>query len=144
MGSRDSHVLLERKTKLLYNPRLYYMFKVNNINYRTRFKICSKLTKKTTEWYYWRRLDPYLLTLKIFCALSYRFDCWLWAYNVGRNCNFFWLLSSNKTDPKWTQNGLCFHFGVKFYFGVRYFIISVPLTSGEVKLTSVQMSLRSI
>ena len=31
------------------------MLKANNRNARTRFKICSKLIRKTTEWYHGRR-----------------------------------------------------------------------------------------
>ena len=33
------------------------MFKVNNINSRTRCEICSKLTIKTTERRQWRRVN---------------------------------------------------------------------------------------
>ena len=53
-----------KKTKLLYNPLLHYMLKVNNGNIRTRFKICLTLTRKTTEWYYWRRSGALLIKSK--------------------------------------------------------------------------------
>ena len=45
-------------------------------------------------------------------------------------------------DPKWTQTGLRFHFGVKFHSVWGNFIISVHMASGGVKLTSEHVYMR--
>ena len=53
---------------------------------------------------------------------------------------FEFTLGTFTLDLKWTQTGLRFHFRIKFHFDV---IISVHMTSGRVKVTSVQISLHS-
>ena len=65
-----AHVLLERGMKLLYNPHLHYMLKASDKNIRIRFKICSKLAQKTTEWYHWRRSGALLVNFKHFTLSS--------------------------------------------------------------------------
>ena len=65
-----AHVLLERGMKHLYNPHLHYMLKASDKNIRIRFKICSKLTQKTTEWYHWRRSGALLVNFKHFTLSS--------------------------------------------------------------------------
>ena len=43
------------------NPASIYLLKVNNRNTRTRCDICSKLTIKTPEPYYWPRSGVFIL-----------------------------------------------------------------------------------
>ena len=68
--SRCTHVRLETKTELLYNPTWHYMLKVNNRNTRTRYKICSKSRGNTTEQYHWRRSGALIVKFKCFTLSS--------------------------------------------------------------------------
>ena len=47
-----------------------YLVKVNNRNTRTRCKICSKLTMKTTERRHWRRSGVFIINLVYFTPCS--------------------------------------------------------------------------
>ena len=54
-----------RLAKIFYHyPVGSYMFKVNNINTRTRREICSQLTIKTPERRQWRRSGVFIVNFE--------------------------------------------------------------------------------
>ena len=48
----------------IYLPASIYMLKVNNKNLRTRCKICSKLTIKTSGRRHWRRYSAFIVNFE--------------------------------------------------------------------------------
>ena len=46
------------------NPTGNHMFKVNNRNTRTKYKICSKLTIKIAERRHWRRSSIFIVNFE--------------------------------------------------------------------------------
>ena len=46
------------------SPANIYLFKDNNRNTTKRCEICSKLTLKTPEWFWWRRSGVFIVNFK--------------------------------------------------------------------------------
>ena len=75
-----SVVKVKKPSELAKFPAGICLLKVNNRNPRTRCKICSKLTIKTTERHHGVVLVSLLLTLNIIhTLLEQGFYCYLWA-----------------------------------------------------------------
>ena len=74
LRSRCTHVLLERKRKLLHNPSWHYLLKFNKRRTRTRYEICSKSRGKTTEQYHWRCSGTLIVNFKLVLHLVLSFS----------------------------------------------------------------------
>ena len=68
------------------------LFKVNNRNTTTRYKICSKLTIKTAEWHQWRRSGVFTVEFEQ-CHLENIF-----AYFRSSHQNLFWKIAVLETE----------------------------------------------
>ena len=68
------------------------LFKVNNRNTTTRYKICSKLTIKTAEWHQWRRSGVFTVEFEQ-CHLENIF-----AYFRSTHPNLFWKIAVLETE----------------------------------------------
>ena len=60
-------------------PRNLNMFKLNNRNIRTKYEICSNLTKKTPERRQWRHSAVFIVSFEHIPHLVLVFYCCLWA-----------------------------------------------------------------
>ena len=62
----------------IYLPASIYMLKVNNKNLRTRCKICSKLTIKTSGRRHWRRYSAFIVNFEHISHLALVFLLFHW------------------------------------------------------------------
>ena len=73
-----------------------HLFKVDTVDTRIMYQICSKLTIKKLGWRYWPRPGVFmLLTLNVFHTLFWRFHGWLWRSKCQIRGEGSWYLWQN-------------------------------------------------
>ena len=100
------------------DPAGIYLLKVNNINTRTKWEICSKLIIKIPERRYWRHSGIFIVNFEhishlvlVFLLLTLKCNCWL-----GRNVLY------KESSPNFASNIKRSKL-INFYFSFGFLMI---------------------